>query len=297
MSDNHAISLFRVPSRTPHSIAYKVLNRRRTDATPLVLVHGLSAVGTVDWMPLAQGLAKTRPVVVFDNRGMGNSTLPAGAEPDWGMDAMANDVVELVKHLGYKKIDLLGFSMGGMIAQVVALTPRLPFSITHLILAATSLKPAHSDLLQAFPSPEESARAKTLEEKKKLVTPLIHNQDLLNRRITESVSARRPSRVILQQMDAISKYNVRARLPSLHVAKLPVLSIHGKLDRSVFYSEFAYIQKALPNIVVAKTPTDQFGHTWYDYFGTEFWEGVIGDFLDGKPQRDLAAGEPKSARL
>lgn len=93
-----------------------------------------------------------------------------------------------------------------MIAQQVLVAPRLPFKIRHAVLAATSAKPAHSDLLQAIPSP--SSAPQTIEEKIKLVTPFIHvgydaafladpkNKNILDRRVLESVHTRRPARTV-----------------------------------------------------------------------------------------------------
>lgn len=112
----------------------------RSKTTPLVLVHGLSAVGLIDWSPLAESLALSRPVLIFDNRGMGGSTLPKSLEEEsYGVQRMADDVKALVQHLGFEEIDLLGFSMGGMIALTVLVEAgELPFKIRHAILAATS---------------------------------------------------------------------------------------------------------------------------------------------------------------
>ena len=149
-------SLFRLTDGS--SIAYKVLGGEekrfprtngfsldgsadvRSKATPLVLVHGLSAVGLIDWSPLAESLARSRPVLIFDNRGMGGSTLPKPMEEEsYGVQRMADDVKALVQHLGFEEIDLLGFSMGGMIALTVLVEAgELPFKIRHAILAATS---------------------------------------------------------------------------------------------------------------------------------------------------------------
>ena len=75
---------------------------------------------------------------MFDNRLIGQSTGPNG--PDYNMQDMARDTIDLVQSLGWSEIDLLGFSMGGMIAQEVAIavSQEKPFKIPHLILAATS---------------------------------------------------------------------------------------------------------------------------------------------------------------
>lgn len=297
MSSSPAYSIYERPDG--YHFAYKVLGRAKT-ATPLVLVHGLSAVGLIDWMPLAGELAKTRPVLIFDNRGIGSSKIPQAQEAEtYNVNDMAADVARLVKHIGWKEIDLLGFSMGGMIAQSVLVAPSLPFKIRHLVLAATSAKPAHSDLLQAIPQPGPGPL--TYEDKVKLVTPFIHvgydpafirdpkNKDILDRRIKESVEAKRPSRTVQNQIGVIAGYDVRKKLPAVP-STLPVLILHGTADRSVYYSESKYIQRGLPHAQLVSF--DGIGHTWYDYYTLEYWTGLLNTFLDGG---DVSSLSPASA--
>jgi pimeloyl-ACP methyl ester carboxylesterase len=116
----------------------RVVGQSRRNSRPLVLVTGFTSVGTVDWSPLAERLADERPVLIFDNRGIGSSVLPKGKER-FSVTDMADDTILLVKHLGWSVIDLLGYSMGGLIVQtVLCRDPQsLPFQVKHLVLAAT----------------------------------------------------------------------------------------------------------------------------------------------------------------
>ncbi|BGP14197.1 hypothetical protein JCM10213v2_002137 [Rhodosporidiobolus nylandii] len=274
------------------TFAYKLLGRTQP-ATPLVLVHG-----------------SRRPphslILVFDNRGIGSSRVPKAMERErYTVHDLAEDVVELVKHLGFREVDILGFSMstltwrkqGGMIVQTLLVSASLPFKVRHAVLAATSAKPAHSDLLQAIPSAPSGALS--LEEKIKLVTPFIHvgydptflrnpqNKTLLYRRVLESVNK--------QQVCVIAGYDIRKRL-HLIPPTLPVLVFHGTLDRSVYPSEANYI---LAGIKHAKFLSfEGVGHMrvfptpicpsfrsltacrWYDYFDTEYWTTLLNRFLN-----------------
>ncbi|GAA6024445.1 hypothetical protein JCM10207_005766 [Rhodosporidiobolus poonsookiae] len=294
----HAYSLF--DRHDGHTFAYKLLGRAHAaQHPPLVLVHGLSAVGLIDWMPLAASLAEHRPVLFFDNRGIGASTVPKGQEDEpYAVQDMANDVVELVKHLGFREIDILGFSMGGMIVQTVLVSPSLPFKIRHAVLAATSAKPAHSDLLQAVP--QAPAGTLTLEQKKELVTPFIHvgydpsflrdprNESLLERRILESVQSRRPARTI-------AGYDVRRKLQAIPPT-LPVLVLHGTLDRSVYYSESKYILRGIPHAQLLTF--DGIGHMWYDYFDLPYWTNLLNRFLANEEVASLVPpSQPRTAKL
>ncbi|KDE04297.1 hypothetical protein MVLG_05255 [Microbotryum lychnidis-dioicae p1A1 Lamole] len=92
-----AVSLFQ--RHDGYSFGYKVLGREHLGAkTPLVLVQGLSAVGLVDWLPLAQHLGNARPVLIFDNRGMGSSKIGKGHVADaFSIRDMSMDVISIVK--------------------------------------------------------------------------------------------------------------------------------------------------------------------------------------------------------
>lgn len=84
--------------------------------TPLVLSQHFS--GNIDaWDPaVVNALAADRPVIAFDNAGVGRST---GQTPD-NVAAMARDAVDFIRLLGLTEVDLLGFSRGGFIAQQIA---------------------------------------------------------------------------------------------------------------------------------------------------------------------------------
>ena len=83
---------------------------------PLILLNHLAAV-LDNWDPrVVDGIAARRPVIAFDNRGVGGS---AGATPPTIGD-MAHDAVLFIRALGFDQVDLLGLSMGGFIAQIIA---------------------------------------------------------------------------------------------------------------------------------------------------------------------------------
>ncbi len=100
-------------------------------AVPIILLHHLTAV-LDDWDPkVVDGLAAEHYVVAFDSRGVGGSggTTPATVAQ------MADDAVAFIKALGFTKVDLLGFSLGGFVAQVIA--KEHPDLVRKLILAGT----------------------------------------------------------------------------------------------------------------------------------------------------------------
>jgi 3-oxoadipate enol-lactonase len=111
----------------PVRIAYDVRGRGR----PLVLVQGVG-IGRWGWQPVADRLARRFQVITVDNRGIGASDSPLG---HFSTRAMAQDVLAVLDHAGIQQASVLGTSLGGMIAQELALTH--PERVDRLVLVAT----------------------------------------------------------------------------------------------------------------------------------------------------------------
>lgn len=99
--------------------------------TPLVLLQRFR--GTLDhWDPqLLDALANERPVIVFDSLGVGRT---AGTAPE-DIHAMADFASAFIRKLGYTQVDILGWSMGGAVAQSLAID--YPSLVRRLVLAGT----------------------------------------------------------------------------------------------------------------------------------------------------------------
>ena len=111
---------------------YRRFGNDETGAPPLLCLQHFR--GNLDnWDPaLVDRLAENRVVILLDNRGVGSST---GRVPD-NVPDMARDALHFVDTLGLRQIDLLGFSLGGFVAQeLVLVRPRL---VRRLILAGTA---------------------------------------------------------------------------------------------------------------------------------------------------------------
>ncbi|MEA2244225.1 MAG: hypothetical protein QOD24_3781 [Solirubrobacteraceae bacterium] len=114
------------------SFVYRRFGNTRAAAPPLVMLQHFR--GNLDsWDPaLVDCLAQDREVMLVNNRGVGGST---GAVPE-NVTTMARDALSFIDALGLKEIDLLGFSLGGFVAQeLVLLRPRL---VRRLVLAGTA---------------------------------------------------------------------------------------------------------------------------------------------------------------
>jgi pimeloyl-ACP methyl ester carboxylesterase len=115
--------------------AYRHLGDQSSE-TPLVMLQHFR--GNLDnWDPaLIDSLAATREVIVVDYPGVGAS----GGEPETKVAAMAQKMIAFVTALNVDQVDLLGFSIGGFVAQEVALVR--PTLVRRLVLAATGPKGA-----------------------------------------------------------------------------------------------------------------------------------------------------------
>ncbi len=111
------------------AFSYRDLGPRT--GTPVVFLNHLAAV-LDNWDPrVVDGIAAHRRVITFDNRGVGASS---GRTPST-IAEMAKDAGAFIWALGFEKVDLLGFSMGGFLAQVIA--EDQPELVRRMILAGT----------------------------------------------------------------------------------------------------------------------------------------------------------------
>lgn len=122
-----------VPTRTIDvggvPFAYRELGP--DSGVPVIFLHHLMAV-LDDWDPrVIDGIAAQRRVIAFDNCGVGAS----GGSVPHTVEAMGRDAIVFIRALGLRKVDLLGFSLGGGIAQMVAL--QAPDLVRRIILAGT----------------------------------------------------------------------------------------------------------------------------------------------------------------
>ena len=88
---------------------------------PVLLIQGIGVIGQ-GWQPQVRGLADRYRLIVFDNRGIGASTLEAGPAGAVTLASMAADAAAVLDALHVERAHVVGHSMGGVIAQQLALT-------------------------------------------------------------------------------------------------------------------------------------------------------------------------------
>ncbi|WP_439821623.1 alpha/beta fold hydrolase [Pseudomonas sp. HLG18] len=118
-------------SITVNGIPFAYRDTGPATGVPLVLFNHWGAVLDNFDPAIIDGLAQTRRVITTDYRGIGNS----GGTAPLTVSEMADDAIQLIRALGLKTVDVLGFSLGGFVAQDIAL--KAPDLVRRLILTGT----------------------------------------------------------------------------------------------------------------------------------------------------------------
>jgi pimeloyl-ACP methyl ester carboxylesterase len=214
---------------------------------------GLAGSGAM-WWRLLPHLAQRNRVIVFDNRGTGDS---APAHRPLSMGEMARDAVAVLDGAGASHAHVMGASMGGMIAQHVALDHR--DRVSSLILACTTAggrqgapngRLLAATLLRPFIGPRRTGP---------IVAPALYSQrtrDDGRDRMVEDFRHRLTDKVggltTWMQMAAIAGHDTRARLGEL--ADLPTLIIHGTEDVLVPIDRGRELTDLIPGAQLVEIP-------------------------------------------
>lgn len=235
--------------------------------TPLVFLQHFT--GTMDyWDPaVVDGLAKTRRVIVFNNTGMGHSS---GKVAD-SIDQMSKDAYAFITALGYKQVDLLGFSMGGFIAQELAAAH--PDQIRKVVLVGTSNKGGGEHLMKVL----GEAFSQNLPDPRLHVffTQSVQSQQAGKAFIARStVRQDRDPEISKEDMNAHAKALITwANTPDPEFALLkaiqqPVMIVQGSNDEMLITDNAITLYKHLPNAQLVLYPDS--GHGSFFQYPTDF---------------------------
>ena len=258
------------------NFAYRELGPKT--GVPVIFLTHLAAV-LDNWDPrVADGIAARHHVITFDNRGVGATT---GTTPDT-IQAMAADAVTFIRALGLNQVDLLGFSMGGMIAQVIAQDE--PQLVRKLILAGTG--PAGGEGIKNV------TRISNLDTIRALLTFTDPKQFLF---FTRTPNGRRAGQEFLARLkertrDRDKKISLRsyaAQLKAIHrwglaqpsdlsVIHQPVLVANGDSDKMVPTKNSADLARRLPDSELVIYPDA--GHGGIFQFHAQFVQKAL-EFL------------------
>jgi pimeloyl-ACP methyl ester carboxylesterase len=245
---------------------------------PVVFLTHLTAV-LDNWDPrVVDGIAARHRVITFDNRGVGAS----GGSTPTTIEEMARDAVAFIRALGFDQVDLFGFSLGGMIAQVIAQQePRL---VRKMILAGTG--PAGGEGI------DKVTRVTYLDVARGLLTRRDPKEFLF---FTRTPNGRRAAKEFLARLEErtndrdkpISVRSLRAQLKAIHrwgqqkptdLANIhqPVLVMNGESDRMVPTENTVDLDRRLPNSQLVVYPDA--GHGGVFQFHEDFVKRAL-EFL------------------
>lgn len=256
------------------TFAYRELGKHNAGVPLVCLIH-LAAV-LDNWDPrVIDGLAAKHHVVTFDNRGVGASS----GSPANSIEQMARDAITFIKTMGFEQVDLFGFSMGGMIAQEIALME--PQLIRKLIITGTG--PAggegisrvgritYYDMLRGF---------LTFQDPKQFLfftrTPsgISAGKEFLGRlkERTENRDKDISPRALLGQLRALRHW--AAKKPAdLSIIRHPVLVANGESDRMVPSKNTHDLARRIPNSELIIYPDS--GHEAVFQFHADFVPRVL----------------------
>jgi pimeloyl-ACP methyl ester carboxylesterase len=261
MSDTHNTAKTRLVEVGGVTYAYRRFGK--ATGTPVVFLQHFRG-GLDNWDPnVTDWLAKDRSVILFNNAGVASS----GGEPADTVTGMARHVIAFLDALGLERVDLLGFSLGGFVAQQVAL--ESPDLVRRVILAgtgpqggegmdhfspkvtehATREKPILDDFLYLFFSQSETSQAAGRAFWERRHTRL--DQD-----VPSSVAA------MAAQVNAIAAWGVvpqMDRYASLRRIQQPVLVVNGADDIMVPTINSFTLQQNIPNATLIIYPDSGHG--------------------------------------
>lgn len=205
----------------------------RGEGSPLMLINGWGGNLNSWSTKMVDLLSEHHRVIMMDNRGTGRSGKP---DEPYSMDMMAADTAGLLDALGVKHAHVMGFSMGGIVAQALALNH--PDKVRSLVLCGTNPGGIHrlsssiqvqTDLaLIASPMPEMTERDRTV-KLLYLLYPRGYVEENLEKLILDETYSDHPTPdyALMRQSQAIAGFDSYDRLPSI---KAPALVVTGVDD-------------------------------------------------------------------
>jgi pimeloyl-ACP methyl ester carboxylesterase len=216
------------------------------EGPPVLLIHGLGLSGGA-WWRTVDALSPSLRVITFDHRGIGRSESPM---PSYTTEAMADDAASVLDALELDAVHVYGFSLGGMVAQQLAL--RHPRRVRSLVLGATQpggrrAVPADAEVLSFF------RRRPRMHDEEAAWESAQYNYGPRCRaehpeRIAADIEWRLGQRfspsAYRAQIFAAALHNCYGRLDRIRV---PTLVVHGVLDRVIPVANAQLMADRLPD--------------------------------------------------
>ncbi len=215
---------------------------RTGSGPPLLAINGMSGT-LLSWgEPFLAPLRESFEVIVYDHRGVGESSrmeAPAVQEDSMTIAELARDAAGLLDALGLDSAHVLGISMGGMVAQELALAGQAGTNRVRTLTlgctycggqgAAFAAPAVPQRLVESLRSGDRELALRTGWEIC-VSLPLRDDPELYAAYRAIALARRAPQAVIMAQMQAIAAHDTSTRLASL---ELPTLIVHGTADELI----------------------------------------------------------------
>jgi pimeloyl-ACP methyl ester carboxylesterase len=222
----------------------------------VLLVMGFSMRGEM-WKPQIEVLSATHQVAWFDHRGLGESE--RGPKRVWGMLDMAGDALSVMDALGWQSAHLVGVSMGGMVAQELAIAHQercasLGLLVTH---AGGSMRRKMPPLagMRAFAAANLKRSERRVEALRLLLYPEAYlakvDPEVIRSRLAMQVDRPVPLGTILAQISAVLGHDSTQRLDRL---TLPTLIVGAGLDVLIQPASAMRLKDAIPHAELMMLP-------------------------------------------
>jgi pimeloyl-ACP methyl ester carboxylesterase len=219
---------------------------------PLLMIMGLGFSGSA-WSPMLAELRRHIQVVRFSNRGTGLTDKP---DAEYSISMMADDAAGLLGELGIGRAHVLGGSMGGMIAQELALNH--PQRVQGLVMFGTTcgtrgVQPETRSVAALLPTPGLSRQEQIRKAWSVMVSPefLKKERDALETAYRDDLENPAPSYAVGRQAMAVMRFDSYERLAQIQA---PTLIMHGEKDQLVPVQNARILHERIPNSTLLVLP-------------------------------------------
>ncbi len=233
----------------------QIAYRRIGNGRPLLVLNGFAATSG-DWDPLfMHGLASSNELILLDNRGIGSS-IDDGKPFD--IARLADDAAHVIETLGFERISMLGWSMGGFIAQTLAL--QHPDRVNKLVLLSTDPGGSDADLASAAVWSQLVDTSGTPHEQARRLLSSLFPSDVAESfyrefgDIVAAARARLSPDLINRQAAAMDAWHRNGVGNCLRGISAPVLVATGGEDVVIPPSNALRLVNAIPNAWLAQFP-------------------------------------------